>query len=309
MNNTNPTNDNKEINSLLNIELIPIADINIANNANSRLDTNTESLQESMKANGLLSPVAVDKNLNLIFGARRLLAAKALGWTEIPAIVLDKKDLFFKLASLDENLERINYKERELDKKLYARKQIYEQLYPETKQHSSELASNNSTKRNDIMSPRLPGFTEDTASKTGESKRTIERAIHREENNSDSVKDARDNNLISQTHADELTKISKADQDQILSYIQGYSVKECSNSVQNVLDLGIDEAIKCEEESSQLSNDIKNLPKTIKSLNEILERMEKSTKIISGLDAPGLEQKLNDLESKIKHFVLTKFLD
>ena len=41
------------------------------------------TLSESMNVLGLLQPIIVDEELNLLAGARRLAAARKLGWTEI----------------------------------------------------------------------------------------------------------------------------------------------------------------------------------------------------------------------------------
>jgi len=38
---------------------------------------------------GLLQPIGMDRQFNLVFGAPRLQAVKNLGWTEIPAHVVD----------------------------------------------------------------------------------------------------------------------------------------------------------------------------------------------------------------------------
>jgi ParB family chromosome partitioning protein len=65
-------------------------------------------LAESMKQYGLLNPIIVDKELNLIAGERRLEAARKLGWSTIEAVVLSND--FNKAQTLeieiDENLYR-----------------------------------------------------------------------------------------------------------------------------------------------------------------------------------------------------------
>jgi hypothetical protein len=50
-------------------------------------------LCESMTQEGLLHHIAVDRDNRLVFGGRRLQAAKSLGWKTIPVRVLDLKDL------------------------------------------------------------------------------------------------------------------------------------------------------------------------------------------------------------------------
>jgi ParB-like chromosome segregation protein Spo0J len=48
-----------------------------------------DALAKSMTELGLLHPVVVDKKNNLIAGARRLEAARRLGWTEVPVTEID----------------------------------------------------------------------------------------------------------------------------------------------------------------------------------------------------------------------------
>lgn len=68
-------------------------------------------LQSSLKANGLLQPVTVRTapdggGFELIAGERRLRAAVALGWTEIPALVKEFDDRALLTLALVENLQR-----------------------------------------------------------------------------------------------------------------------------------------------------------------------------------------------------------
>lgn len=68
-------------------------------------------LQESLKASGLLQPITVRRRpgkdgFELIAGERRLRAAKALGWREIPAIIKEIDDRTLLTLALIENLQR-----------------------------------------------------------------------------------------------------------------------------------------------------------------------------------------------------------
>ena len=75
--------------------------------------TELRELEESLKANGLLQPVAVrpakdGRGYELIAGERRLRAATSLGWTEIPAVVKDLNDGELLTLALVENLQRFD---------------------------------------------------------------------------------------------------------------------------------------------------------------------------------------------------------
>lgn len=69
------------------------------------------SLKASMAANGLLQPIGIDKDNNLLFGFRRLTAAKELKWDTIPAIVDPDRTLTAierETIELDENIQRMD---------------------------------------------------------------------------------------------------------------------------------------------------------------------------------------------------------
>lgn len=66
-------------------------------------------LQASLKASGLLQPIAVrpvQGGYELISGERRLRAATRLGWADIPSIVRDVDDRTLLTLALVENLQR-----------------------------------------------------------------------------------------------------------------------------------------------------------------------------------------------------------
>lgn len=59
-------------------------------NGRARTDTgDIESLARSMRKLGQLQPIGVDAGGVLVFGGRRLMAARSLGWAEIEARVID----------------------------------------------------------------------------------------------------------------------------------------------------------------------------------------------------------------------------
>jgi len=64
-------------------------------------------LAESIKTVGLLHPVVVTSDKRLIAGERRIEAVKLLGWTEIPATVIDLPNML--LAERAENVDRKDF--------------------------------------------------------------------------------------------------------------------------------------------------------------------------------------------------------
>jgi ParB family chromosome partitioning protein len=85
------------------------------NNPRRRMD-GIDDLAGSLRDYGLLQPVVVrhvDDGYELIAGHRRLEAARALGWSEIAAVVRDETDSQAYLLTLTENLQRQNLRPRE----------------------------------------------------------------------------------------------------------------------------------------------------------------------------------------------------
>ena len=135
------------------------------------------SLAKNIARVGLLNPIVITKDGDLIAGRRRLEACSLLGWTEIPCLIsLNYSDLERELAQLSENLHRDNGTKFQQARWLARMKVIYEELYPETKRGGTPAKSGGGKKRvskNDKMS----SFVKDTAKKIRKSPRSIERQI------------------------------------------------------------------------------------------------------------------------------------
>jgi ParB family chromosome partitioning protein len=84
-----------------------------------RFDENElRELTESIAEHGLLQPIIVtrtsDGGYRLVAGERRLIAAKAAGWVEIPAVIRDYDELKSLQMALVENIQRENLNDIEL---------------------------------------------------------------------------------------------------------------------------------------------------------------------------------------------------
>lgn len=131
-------------------------------------------LADSIKQIGLLNPITISQDYTLIAGLHRLEAHKLLGYTEIKVNIVPIDGLLAELAEIDENLmrEELHYIDR--GNQLIRRKEIYEELHPETKkgavnQHTKVLNAESAFSKN--------SFTSDTAQKTGRSRRSIQEEI------------------------------------------------------------------------------------------------------------------------------------
>lgn len=115
-----------------------IADITLAS-VYLRQDTDVESLKRSLESIGLIHPVSINAEGELLAGARRLQAARELGWEEIAVHVVDRTGLEQELISIDENLVRKPLKGLELERCLNRGREIYEELHPEAAKVELEL--------------------------------------------------------------------------------------------------------------------------------------------------------------------------
>ena len=133
-----------------------------------------EELARSIAAVGLMNPITLDQNNTLIAGLHRLEAAKLMGWTEIECNIIGMSGLQAELAEIDENIVRTRLNRQELCEQLLRRKEIYETLHPEAR-HG--MRNGQTAKNANLASLETKSFAEDTAEKTGMSKRAVSRLV------------------------------------------------------------------------------------------------------------------------------------
>ena len=93
---------------------IPIDDIKTGRRARKAAE-GIEPLMDSLKRYGLLNPITVNARYRLIAGARRLEAARRLGWRTINAVILEETDRALELElEIEENTQRVNLSDEEL---------------------------------------------------------------------------------------------------------------------------------------------------------------------------------------------------
>lgn len=94
--------------------LVNISEIKIKRRVRKDLG-DLEPLKDSLRRYGLLNPVTIDSQYNLIAGERRLAAAKAIGWTSINAVIINNVSPLAKLElELEENNQRKEFTDAEL---------------------------------------------------------------------------------------------------------------------------------------------------------------------------------------------------
>ena len=99
-----------------------------------RKDTgNIASLANSIKEVGLLHPVVIDSENNLIAGLRRIKAVKMLGWTQIEVNQIPLKDLV--KGEVEENTERKDFAPNEW---IDIKRAVEPEIKAEAEQHSKQ---------------------------------------------------------------------------------------------------------------------------------------------------------------------------
>ena len=158
-------------------KLIPIEEIIIGERKRSQYsEEKVNQLAGSIQDIGLMNPITITEDKHLIAGYHRILAFKELGKSEIPyRMTTVTEPLKNELQEIDENLIRGGLIALEECEQIHRRKEIYEELYPETKQYSSELQRR--VRRGDNLSSGEKAFSQEIADKMGISQRTIQRRI------------------------------------------------------------------------------------------------------------------------------------
>jgi ParB family chromosome partitioning protein len=93
-----------------------------------------ESLKESIKRVGLLHPIGITEEKVLVYGFRRLHAAKAIGWKKISYTQVKLDGALKRLAELEENQKRKDWKWQEEVKAKAELHELCQNLYGTPKQ-------------------------------------------------------------------------------------------------------------------------------------------------------------------------------
>lgn len=248
----------------------------IVSNPYLRTETDIDSLKKSIQTIGLINPLTINAENELIAGGRRYQALKELGITEAAINRVDISTLEQELISIDENLVRTPLNKLELEKCLNRGREIYEELNPDAnkievevkKLTAAEKKIEKEEEENDTTS-----FAAITAEKTGLSKSVIKNAIRRDEQSSDILKEARGNGDVSASQVNEIIRLNKKEQDKILPYIKEKSVKDVRKLVEKALDQGVDLAIHDSLEIQELPREFKQLEAMVKKCNRIFAKI------------------------------------
>lgn len=176
-------------------------------------------LAESMGAIGLLNPIYVSysddaSSCTLVAGAHRLAAAKKLGWESIDTVELPGGDLEAQLAEIDENLCRSELTPTEEAEHIGRRKEVWEAMQAAKEIQVAQVEPPEIGFK--MPPPQEQGFASATASATGKSKASTNRAARRYTEVCQAARDLiKRTKLDTGSYLDSLAKRGMTDEEQV----------------------------------------------------------------------------------------------
>ncbi|WP_174804375.1 ParB/RepB/Spo0J family partition protein [Martelella limonii] len=193
---------------------IPIHGVSASDRIRESDARQVSALAESIREVGLLNPITVapeSYSYKLIAGLHRLEACRSLGMEQIAAFVVDLDDQRRIIAECDENLCAPTLTPAERATFTAKRKAAYEALHPETAHGAIGGGHDQSRQLGD--SAKADRFTADTAARTGQSERVVQRNAERGEKIApEAIEAVRGTKLDKGSYLDALKKVPAEEQ-------------------------------------------------------------------------------------------------
>lgn len=239
---------------------IAISEIKINSNRRAIDKQKVKELSESIKEIGLINPITITENKELIAGVHRIEAVKMLDCAEIECSIVNLEGLFAELAEIDENLIRNELHYIEHGKQLLRRKAIYEELYPDTKAGGDRKSEE--IKRRNPSFDKL-SFVADTSAKTNKSQTVIKEELQIAHNIIPEVQETIKENDINKSDALKISRLEPEQQKKVIEQIvnkphiaynsgnnEWYTPPEYIEAARNVMGI-----IELDPASSELANE------------------------------------------------------
>lgn len=205
----------------MNLQKITLKNVVDSNQPRPLVTAEVDKLAASIKEVGLIQPITVreavvihgtaEQGWQIISGHHRVAACRALGWSEIDALVIDDvSHLQSELIEIDENLCRAELTASQRTGYTKRRKQIWEALHPVAQDAPP------ARKPDGTFGDGQQGFAASTASSTGQSKATTNRAIARADALGDDVERITGTSLDSGVEMDALAKLPTPERAEII---------------------------------------------------------------------------------------------
>ena len=209
----------------MNVEKVPLALLRDSAQPRDLVQANVDMLRASIEQVGLIQPIRVrpagvivrglgEQGFQIVAGHHRVAAARALGWTEIDAIVDTAEHLQAELMEIDENLCRAELTASQRAQAIRRRKQIWEALHPA----GIQVAQVGSPEIGYGKPPAQEhGFATSTASVSGESKTAINRHLARAEAIGDDLERVIGTSLDKGVELDALAKLPEPERKDLIA--------------------------------------------------------------------------------------------
>ncbi len=233
----------------MDIERIPLRTLKASGQPRPLITEAVEKLAASIREVGLIQPisvrcvpvmdggVAVD-GYQIVAGHHRVAAARALGWTEIDAIIVDAGEhLQAELIEIDENLCRAELTASQRAQAIKRRKQIWEALHPAETGGTSCPTSLADGRQSGPQHQKQ--FAAETAAVSGESKRDVNRHLARAEAIGEDLERVTGTSLDKGVELDALAKLPELERKELIDKAEAgeqVSARKASAAKQQALD-------------------------------------------------------------------------
>ena len=264
-----------------------------------------EELVGSIKELGLINPITITEDNKLVAGAHRLQAFKDMGLEEIPVTYLKtENEMLIELAEIDENLIRSEMHYLENGKALARRKEIYENLHPETKRggdrksekiktsrarfdNDSGIVLSGDEQRKQQTDEQPRSFAEDTAIKTGFTARKIQEDIQINESLTARAKEAIVEQEATKKEALYLSRLKPEKQEEIIDRIAE------AGSLTKAIRIAKQEAMKALpkfEPRKNVTEDTDEEKQLYRKKSRIISRVKETAEHLKHLDENALRE-------------------
>ncbi len=284
--------------------MLALADIK-RNSHYLRVNTDVETLKKSIEKVGLINPLTVNSDNELLAGARRYQAVSELGWAEVAVHIVDGDSLEQELVSIDENLVRTPLSKLEFEKCLNRGREIYEELNPSAIKidlSSEALSPENKQKQKEKDKLDTDSFAAITADKTGLSKSVIKSAIKRDELASDAVKIARGSGELNATQTNAIITLDKDIQEDVLPLITDKTVKEARKIIRAAKNGGLEAATAESESIVPLPKEYTLIKSPLKRINKNLSRILLEELKYDGPEQEQINKEMQELKDNLDHY-------
>ncbi len=270
-----------------------------------RLNTDVSTLKKSIEKIGLINPITINNNNELLAGARRFQAVTDLGWENVSVHIVERDLLEQELISIDENLVRTPLNKLELEKCLNRGREIYEKLNPTANKidlSSETLTPENKQKEKEKEKRDTNSFAAITAEKTGLSKSVIKGAIKRDALASEAVKQARRSGEINASQTNEIIKLDKEIQEKVLPLIADKTLKEAKKIIIAAQKKGVDAAIEETENLIPLPREYTQLRSPLRKLNQNLSLIIAEELRYDGAEQQQIKKEMLALKENVANY-------